>query len=83
MKTYHGKILKDESFILDEVVFIDCKLANCHLFYSGGDFEWTNTTFENCHFHFRGPAKNTQSLIQFLQQAQQTAPQSTASTKIQ
>jgi hypothetical protein len=64
MKVLSGKTIHNESVELEEVVFIDCTLKNCHLFYSGGEYEWTNTSFEACHFHFRGAAKRTQALFQ-------------------
>jgi hypothetical protein len=71
IKVYEDKILNDESFILDEVVFLRCRLKNCDLFYHGGDFEWTETSMENCRFHWRGPAKNSVALFQLLQGSNQ------------
>ncbi len=73
VKVYQGKNYHDESFILDESVFIGCALKNCDLFYAGGDFEWTDTTMENCRFHWRGAAKNSFALFQLLQVATQQA----------
>ena len=35
-------------FVVEEHIFINCKLKNCRLYYSGGAFEWQNTSFENC-----------------------------------
>ena len=67
LKVYEDKILDDQSFILDEAVFIRCRLKNCDLFYSGGDCEWVETNFENCRFHWRGAAKNSFALFQQLQ----------------
>jgi hypothetical protein len=64
IKVYEDKTLNDQSFILDDVVFIRCRLKNCDLFYAGGDYEWVETHFENCRFHWRGPAKNTVALLQ-------------------
>jgi hypothetical protein len=64
IKVYEDKALNDQSFILDDVVFIRCRLKNCDLFYSGGDTEWANTNFDNCRFHWRGAAKNTFALLQ-------------------
>jgi hypothetical protein len=66
MKILMNEELQDQSFILEEVIFINCKLKNCHLIYSGGEFEWVNTSFEGCGFHFRGAAKNTQGLFHSL-----------------
>ena len=72
-----NEAIEGQTFTLEEVVFNDCKLKNCHLFYSGGDFEWTNTSFENCVFHFRGAAKNTQIFFRtFGMMKEGTPPQS-------
>ena len=83
IRIYEDKNLSDQSFILDDVVFIRCHLKNCDLFYSGGDCEWTETNFENCRFHWRGAAKNSFALFQMLQLMTQQAsipkpPSSTA-----
>jgi len=60
---HNGETLKDAAYILEEHIFINCKLTNCRLIYSGGHFEWANTQFENCLWGFRGPAEKT---MQFL-----------------
>jgi hypothetical protein len=62
MRIYEDKSLSDQSFVLEESVFMRCTLKNCDLFYSGGDFEFVELKLDNCRFHFRGPAKNTQML---------------------
>lgn len=81
IKIYEDKNLNDQSFVLDEVVFIRCRLKNCDLFYSGGDCEWLETHFDSCRFHWRGPAKNSFALFQMLklmsQQAGSPVPPST------
>lgn len=74
VKVYEDKTLDGQSFILDEVVFIRCRLKNCDLFYSGGDYEWVETHFENCRFHWRGAAKNSVGLFQALQVMSQQVP---------
>jgi hypothetical protein len=66
IRVYEDKTLNDQSFVLDEVVFLRCRLKNCDLFYSGGDTEWADTYFENCRFHWRGAAKNTFGLLQVI-----------------
>lgn len=66
VRVLQGKNYHDESFVLDECVFIDCTFKNCDFFYSGGDHEWANAKFDNCRFHWRGPAKNTFALLQAL-----------------
>lgn len=66
MQTFKNQKFEDRSFVLDETVFIECKLKNCDLFYSGGDVEMLNTGMDNCRFHWRGPAKNMLWLMQML-----------------
>ena len=66
MQTIRGQSFTGSTFILDDVVFLDCKLKDCDLYYSGGDHEWVNTSFENCRFHWRGPAKTTVALLSVL-----------------
>jgi hypothetical protein len=46
------------------------------LFYEGGAFQWTNTAFENCQWHFRGAALETVRLLSTigLLKAAQTPP---------
>jgi hypothetical protein len=66
METYRNQNFQGNSFILENVVFLKCKLSDCDLYYSGGDFEWTETFFENCRFHWRGSAKNTLALLQAM-----------------
>ncbi len=71
MEVLKGQKLDGRHFELEEVSFIECHLADCDLFYSGGEFDWQATQFENCRFHWRGPAKNTTQLLQSLGLMQQ------------
>jgi hypothetical protein len=64
METYRNQNFQGKNFILEDVAFLKCKLTDCDVYYSGGDFDWTETLFENCRFHWRGPAKNTVALLQ-------------------
>jgi hypothetical protein len=66
VKAYHDKIIKDESFLLDEAAFFNCTLKNCDLFYEGGDFQVVETKLDACRIHLRGAAKNTQALMMSL-----------------
>lgn len=66
METYRNQNFEGKNFILEDVVFLKCKLTDCDLYYSGGDFEWVETQFGNCRFHWRGAAKNTLALAQAI-----------------
>lgn len=66
MRVYEDKKLSDQTFVLEEVVFIRCRLTSCDLSYSGGDFEWVETNCENCRFRWRGPAKNALAMLHML-----------------
>lgn len=78
METYRNQNFQGKGFILEEVAFVKCKLIDCDLYYSGGDFDWLDSRFEACRFHWRGPAKNTITLLQGMGALQwpQTPPQS-------
>jgi hypothetical protein len=74
MQSFKGQHFDGRVFDLDETVFFGCKLTNCDLYYSGGDFEWTETSFENCRWHWRGAAKNALILAQLIGMIPQQAP---------
>jgi hypothetical protein len=63
---HEGDTIIASTFVVEEHVFINCKLKNCRLYYSGGAFEWVNTSFENCTWGFRGAARDTFQLLMTL-----------------
>ena len=63
---YEGKTFAKQGFIVEESYFLNCVLKDCDLFYSGGDFDWLNCHFDNCFWHFRGPALKTMQIAQML-----------------
>jgi hypothetical protein len=58
--------LKNAAYRLEEHVFNDCTLTNCHLFFDGGPYQWANCKFENCQWSFRGAARETIQLLSTL-----------------
>jgi hypothetical protein len=66
METIRDQKFSGRTFVVDDIVFINCQLKDCDLYFSGGDFEWTNTNFDSCRFHWRGPAASTVRLLQSL-----------------
>ncbi len=74
---HQNETLKNAACALDEHMFYNCKLTNCTLVYSGGSFEFVNTTFENCQWKFRNDAGMTIQLllsIGMLKQGQAPPP---------
>jgi len=63
---HEGDTIMGSAFVVEEHVFHECKLKNCRLYYSGGAFEWVNTSFENCAWGFRGAARDTVQLLMTL-----------------
>jgi hypothetical protein len=82
METYRNQTLQGKSFVLEDVAFVRCRLTDCDLYYSGGDFDWIDCRFEACRFHWKGPAKNTVTLLQSMgaMKPSQTPPESTMPT---
>lgn len=52
--------------ILDDRNFIGCSFKECTLMYSGGDYGWADTKFENCKVKLMGPAGRTMNVIKAL-----------------
>lgn len=82
MTKYEGEKLAKATFVVEECFFVNCVLTDCDLFYSGGDLEWANTSFENCRWHWRGPAGRMANLMKMLgmMKTQATPPQTPASS---
>ncbi len=84
MKIYKDKTMSEQTFVLEESVFIECTLRNCDLFYSGGDFEFVNLKMDNCRFHWREAAKSSLLLFQtigMLREQSQLPPQVSMSSQ--
>jgi hypothetical protein len=63
MTKYEGQKFTKGAFVMEDCFFVNCIFIDCDLFYSGGDAEWVNLKFENCRWHWRGPAEKTVRLL--------------------
>ena len=63
---HNNEVLKGIALRLEEHVFNNCKIIESQVFYDGGPFQWTNSSFENCQIAFRGAAMNTTQVMQAL-----------------
>jgi len=66
METFRDQKFTGKTLVVDDAVFINCRLADCDLYYCGGDFDWANTSFDACRFHWRGAAKRTVDLLRLI-----------------
>ena len=63
MKVLEDKVLEDTFLDLDGLYLKNCKIRNCRVFYSGGEFGWEKTHWENVTIHWKGPAMRTRNLL--------------------
>jgi hypothetical protein len=84
MEKYEGKTLNKAVFVVEDCFLINCVLRDCDLFYSGGDFECVNVQFQDCRWHFRGPALKTMQMMQTIGMLKpvQIAPPTPASSSM-
>jgi hypothetical protein len=71
---YEGKTFERVAFVVEESFFVNCVLKECDLFFAGGDSEWINTSFQNCRWHWRGPAVKTIQMLTQLGILKQSPP---------
>ena len=57
------KEFENQAFVLEDNIFIGCRLVACDLIYSGGDFSMTSCQVVNCRIHLRGTAANCKTLF--------------------
>jgi hypothetical protein len=66
MQVVENESLSGKTIVIDEKHFVNCKYKNCIVLYGGGDFGWTNTTFENCQVTLSGSAQKTANLLTYF-----------------
>ena len=66
MQVVENKNETGTTIVIDDKNFINCRFTKCTLHYSGGDFAWTDTHFENCPVKLSGAAERTSSLMYWL-----------------
>ena len=65
---------------LDDKIFVNCNYTNCQIIFSGGDFAWRNTAFNNCQLTLEGPALRTANLLGHFQLIRREAMQGPAAS---
>jgi len=63
MQIVENEVVSGKTVTIDEKHFVNCRYKNCTVIYSGGDYGWTNTTFENCQMTLAGAAQRTATLL--------------------
>lgn len=66
MQLVENEVVSGKTIAVDEKHFVNCRYKNCMVLYSGGDFGWNNTTFENCQLTLAGSAQKTANLLTFF-----------------
>ncbi len=63
MRVLKDQTIEDDVLDLDDTFLLNCKVKNCQLLYSGKEYGWKNTFFENCHFSLFGAARWAQIFL--------------------
>jgi len=65
MKLVSDRTITNDTVVLDDTNFTNCKFLNCKIQYGGGEFGFNNSETSNCSFDFVDAAFRT---IQLLRQ---------------
>ncbi len=63
MRIIKDQTIENDALDLDDTFLLNCVVKKTVVFYSGEDFGWTNSRFEQCQLTLLGPAKNTENLL--------------------
>lgn len=66
MQIVENEVVSGKTVAIDEKHFVNCRYKDCIVLYSGGDFGWVNTFFENCRINLAGAAQKTANLLTFF-----------------
>ena len=83
MRVLEGKVLENTFLDLDDLYLKDCKVHNCTIYYSGGDYGWEKTEWKNVKIRWVGEAQNTVRLLRSFHMLAnpQKAPSPTSITR--
>ena len=63
MQVIENKTDAGKTVTLDDKHFVNCHFTNCTVLYAGGDYGWTDSSFNNCQFRLEGAASRTAMLM--------------------
>jgi hypothetical protein len=66
MQVIENEVVVGKTVVLDDKHFVNGRYTNCTLIYSGGEFGWVNTTFDNCQITLTGAAQRTANVLGHL-----------------
>jgi len=66
MLAFENQTFAGTTVILDDKIFIKCKIDRCTVIYAGGDLMLDGTKITNSWFKFDGPAARTIKLLKWL-----------------
>ena len=59
-----GKTFRDQTVVMDDKNYVQCTFQKCEIVYTGGDFSWVNSKFEDCKVTITGNAGKTLAFMQ-------------------
>ncbi|HUJ14627.1 MAG TPA: hypothetical protein VL284_12645 [Thermoanaerobaculia bacterium] len=66
METIIGKSFNKQTVVMDDRNYVNCTFTECEIVYSGGDFSWVTSLFENCKVTVTGHAGKTMAFLHHI-----------------
>ncbi len=63
MRVLKDQALENDILDLDDTYLLNCTVKNCEIVYSGKNWAYRNTTFEDCRLTLFGAAQSTQTFL--------------------